>query len=166
MAAASAFALVVEPGGGWFRFLMFCIGACSAVYLVPLNAYLQNILEPQVRGRMLSAAGLLDSLAMILSIGVQLLWLKMGVGVGWQIMMMGLLCLVTSIYVLRIIPQNFLRFTILGLMRMFYRIQPVGTRHLPETGGALIISNHVSYADAFLLSAASERERSISRSGA
>lgn len=158
MAAATVATLAVDPAGMAFRWLILVIGASSAVFLVPLNAYLQNQVEPQVRGRMLSAAGLLDSLAMLLSIGVQLLWLRMGVSVVWQLVMLGGLCLATSIYVLRIIPQNFLRFTVLGLIRLIYRTRSLHAQRLPEHGGVLLICNHLSYVDALVLSAACERE--------
>ncbi|RYD25587.1 MAG: hypothetical protein EOP86_27110, partial [Verrucomicrobiaceae bacterium] len=158
MAVASVATLAVDPAGMAFRWLILTIGASSAVFLVPLNAYLLDQVEPQVRGRMLSAAGLLDSLAMLLSIGVQLLWLKMGISVVWQLVMLGGLCLATSIYVLRIIPQNFLRFTILGLIRVVYRTRSLHARRLPEEGGVLLVCNHLSYVDALILSAACERE--------
>lgn len=158
MAAASVATLAVDPSGMAFRWLILVIGASSAVFLVPLNAYLQDQVEPQVRGRMLSAAGLLDSLAMLVSIGVQLLWLRMGVSVVWQLVMLGLLCLATSIYVLRIIPQNFIRFTVLGLIRIVYRTRSLHAKRLPERGGVLLICNHLSYVDALILSAACERE--------
>ena len=158
MAAGAVATLAVDPSGLAFRGLMFTVGAASAVFLVPLNAYLQDLLEPRVRGRMLSAAGLLDAFAMMIGIVLQLAWLKLGVPVLWQFAMLGLLCLATSVYVLRIIPQSFLRFTVLGLARVFYRTRSLHHGRIPETGGALIISNHVSYLDALILSATCDRE--------
>lgn len=158
MAAGAVATLAVDPAGMVFRGLMFVVGAASAVFLVPLNAYLQDQLEPQVRGRMLSAAGLLDALAMMIAIVVQLAWLKLGVPVVWQFVMLGGLCLATSVYVLRIIPQSFLRFTVLGLIRIIYRTRGLHAARVPETGGALLICNHVSYVDALVLSATCDRE--------
>ena len=158
MAAGAVATLAVDPSGLAFRGLMFTVGAASAVFLVPLNAHLQDLLEPRVRGRMLSAAGLLDAFAMMVAIVLQLAWLKLGVPVLWQFAMLGLLCLATSVYVLRIIPQSFLRFTLLGLARVLYRTRSLHSGRIPETGGALIISSHVSYVDALILSATCERE--------
>jgi acyl-[acyl-carrier-protein]-phospholipid O-acyltransferase / long-chain-fatty-acid--[acyl-carrier-protein] ligase len=158
MAAGAVATLAVDPAGMVFRGLMFWVGAASAVFLVPLNAYLQDLLEPRVRGRMLSAAGLLDALAMMIAICLQLLWMKLGVPVLWQFAILGVLCLATSVYVLKIIPQNFLRFTVLGLIRVIYRTRSLHAARVPETGGALLISNHVSYVDALVLSATCDRE--------
>lgn len=158
MAVGAVAVLAVDPAGWWFRGLMFWVGAASAMFLVPLNAYLQDLLEPRVRGRMLSAAGLLDAVAMMIAIVLQLVWLKLGVPVVWQFAMLGVLCLATAVYVLKIIPQNFLRFTVLGLIRVIYRTRSLHAGRVPETGGALLISNHVSYVDALILSATCDRE--------
>ena len=158
MAVGAVAVLAVDPAGWWFRGLMFWVGAASAVFLVPLNAYLQDLLEPRVRGRMLSAAGLLDAVAMMIAILFQYLLLKLGVPVVWQFALLGVLCLATSVYVLKIIPQNFLRFTVLGLIRVIYRTRSLHADRVPETGGALLISNHVSYVDALILSATCDRE--------
>jgi acyl-[acyl-carrier-protein]-phospholipid O-acyltransferase/long-chain-fatty-acid--[acyl-carrier-protein] ligase len=158
MAVGAVATLAVDPAGMVFRGLMFWVGAASAAFLVPLNAYLQDLLEPRVRGRMLSAAGLLDAMAMMVAIVLQLLWMKLGISVLWQFAILGVLCLATSVYVLKIIPQNFLRFTVLGLIRVIYRTRSRHASRVPETGGALLISNHVSYVDALVLSATCERE--------
>ena len=150
--------------GGWvFNALMFWIGVSSAVFLVPLNAYLQDLVEPAKRGRQLAASGLLDSLGMFFGIIVQYIMLKVigltgDTGVRLQFVLFGVLCLITAIYVVRIIPQNFLRFVCLALIKLIYRVRVEHSDRIPKTGGALMISNHVSYIDAFIVSAACERK--------
>ncbi|HEY8899145.1 MAG TPA: 1-acyl-sn-glycerol-3-phosphate acyltransferase [Chthoniobacterales bacterium] len=49
------------------------------------------------------------------------------------------------------------RAMILPLGRIFYRVTVVGAEHLPATGGALFVCNHVSYADTIPLSLACNR---------
>lgn len=157
MAVSCVLCFVVNPGGPWFCFLLVCIGIGSAMFMIPLNAYLQDQVEPQVRGRMLAAAGLLDSLGMMAGILLQLLLMKIDVGIRGQFVVLGVLCLVTAAYVLRIIPQNFIRFCVLSFAKIVYRIRVVHHYRVPETGGALLVCNHVSYIDALILSAACER---------
>jgi acyl-[acyl-carrier-protein]-phospholipid O-acyltransferase/long-chain-fatty-acid--[acyl-carrier-protein] ligase len=157
MAASSVLIFFVVPGGMLFCMLVTGIGACSALFMVPLNAYLQDQVEPQVRGRMLAAAGLLDSLGMAAGILLQLVLMKLGMGIHGQFVVLGVLCLATSAYVLRIIPQNFIRFCVLSFAKVVYRIRVVHPERIPERGGVLLISNHVSYIDALILSAACER---------
>lgn len=157
MAASCILICVVPPGQALFCCLLALIGIGSAMFMVPLNAYLMDQVEPQTRGRMLAAAGLLDSLGMMVGILLQLALMKIGIGIKGQFIVLGILCLVTSAYVLRIIPMNFIRFCVLSLVKIVYRIRVVHHDRVPETGGALIICNHVSYIDALILSAACER---------
>ncbi|MCB1129418.1 MAG: 1-acyl-sn-glycerol-3-phosphate acyltransferase, partial [Verrucomicrobiae bacterium] len=41
--------------------------------------------------------------------------------------------------------------------RLFYRIRVDGRQHLPETGGALLVCNHLSLIDGFILGTAVDR---------
>lgn len=157
MAAGPALAAFAAPGGTAFCLLMFVGGAASAVFLVPINAMLQDWIEPSERGKMLASAGLLDSLAMMASIVVQLVFMRLGLSVQWQLLILGILCLVATVYVLRIIPQSFLRFTVLGVVRILYRIRRMHPERVPEEGGALLLATHISYVDSLIVSAACDR---------
>ena len=55
---------------------------------------------------------------------------------------------------------KFFRFLLLGLIRRFYRVRIQGQENLPseEQGGALLVANHITWIDAFLLSLLSERQ--------
>jgi len=50
------------------------------------------------------------------------------------------------------------RFTVLNLGRVFYRIRTEGIEHLPATGGVVLVCNHVSYADTIPLTLACPRK--------
>ncbi len=41
--------------------------------------------------------------------------------------------------------------------RLAYRVQAIGAEHVPEAGGALLVSNHISFVDMLLILAASPR---------
>ena len=152
----------VQLGGVFFIAMLFFIGVSSAVFLVPLNAYLQDSVEPAKRGRQLAAAGLLDSLGMFFGVIAQYVWKLFGLtgamGARLQFLLLSVLCLVTAVYVVRIIPQNFLRFVALALVKLIYRVRVRHADRIPAKGGVLMIANHVSYIDAFIISAACERK--------
>lgn len=162
MAFGSIAAATAPFGGLLFNTVLFIIGVSSAVFLVPLNAYLQDLVEPAKRGRQLAASGLLDSLGMFFGVIVQYLWKAVGLGgatgARLQFLLLSMLCLVTAVYVVRIIPQNFLRFVALALIKLTYRVRVLHADRVPAKGGALLIANHVSYIDAFIISAACERK--------
>lgn len=49
------------------------------------------------------------------------------------------------------------RFVVWCLANLFFKIRIVGAENIPEKSGALIVSNHVSYADAILIGCATPR---------
>jgi acyl-[acyl-carrier-protein]-phospholipid O-acyltransferase/long-chain-fatty-acid--[acyl-carrier-protein] ligase len=57
----------------------------------------------------------------------------------------------------RIFPAHFIRLVCLFAVKIIYRIKLTGTDRIPKTGGALLLPNHVTFADAFFISAASDR---------
>ncbi|MBC7979914.1 MAG: 1-acyl-sn-glycerol-3-phosphate acyltransferase [Armatimonadetes bacterium] len=62
-----------------------------------------------------------------------------------------------SWFTLRLLPADFLRLVCLGATRTLYRIKFANTSRLPKTGGVLLLPNHVTFADAFFISAACDR---------
>ncbi len=72
-----------------------------------------------------------------------------------------LLCSVVTIpilfYILYLLPQNSLRFLVWLASETFYRIRVHDRENLPAEGGALLVSNHVSWLDGVLLMLTSSR---------
>ena len=56
-----------------------------------------------------------------------------------------------------VIPAATIEFTLRVLCKIFYRVRVEGIDNIPKRGGALIVSNHVSWADAVLLYLTSPR---------
>lgn len=58
---------------------------------------------------------------------------------------------------LRSLPGRFIRLVGSALIRRIYRIQTVHPENVPAKGGALLLPNHVSFADGFFITAACSR---------
>lgn len=132
-------------------------GAFGAAYLVPLNAYLQDNCDPNKRGTIIAAGNLIDNLMGLLAVG--LMWFMHSVGCSPQmqffvLFLMSLFIMLTS---LRLIPQDFIRMIGLWLMHFIYRDRIINFERIPERGGALIVANHVTYADALFISLTARR---------
>src|SRR5262249_9668393 len=69
----------------------------------------------------------------------------------------GALTLVSSIYVLSIVPEFMIRFCLWLLTHTIYRIRIVGQEHVPFRGPALLVCNHISHIDGPLVGACVQR---------
>ena len=70
----------------------------------------------------------------------------------------GVLTLAGAIYVLILLPDALLRFLLWCATHSLYRIRIDGRDNIPEKGGALFVCNHVSWMDALLLIASTDRQ--------
>ena len=68
-----------------------------------------------------------------------------------------MLTLVGAIYVVGLLPDALLRFVLWLLTRTLYRVRVLGRDNIPAKGGALFVCNHVSFIDALLLIASTDR---------
>jgi acyl-[acyl-carrier-protein]-phospholipid O-acyltransferase/long-chain-fatty-acid--[acyl-carrier-protein] ligase len=141
----------------WLKVWMVFTGAGAAIFLVPLNAHFQDVCDPNKRGRILAGLNLLDCLAGAGAVAFQLVLSKLGVSMGVQFLSMAVLCLIVAGFSTKLLPQHFIRFTMLSVLRIFYRQKVLHAERMPESGGVLLVPNHVTYIDAFILTAASPR---------
>ncbi|HRC45485.1 MAG TPA: 1-acyl-sn-glycerol-3-phosphate acyltransferase, partial [Nitrospira sp.] len=68
--------------------------------------------------------------------------------------------LVTTIgtaWAMWLMPETFLRLMLVLLTHTIYRLRIVGQQQVPVTGGALLVPNHISFIDGFLLIASLDR---------
>jgi acyl-[acyl-carrier-protein]-phospholipid O-acyltransferase/long-chain-fatty-acid--[acyl-carrier-protein] ligase len=147
-----------NPKAAIFLGALFAMGVAGALFVVPLNAHLQEQVEPERRGRILSANNLFVNLFGIVAVLVQLL-VSAGFGVAprKQLLLYAIPTGLLTAYIIFLTPEGLLRLA-LGLVgRTFYRVTPVGLDALPAKGGVLLLPNHISYVDAVILQLACPR---------
>ncbi len=162
----SALVLAALTPGNWpFLICLALLAFFSALFLAPLNAWMQDHYPPDKRGELQAAVNLQDCFAGIIAVVAieamillaKMLGLEEITGFRMQLIVIGLSCGLMSWFIIRLLPVDFIRLICLGALRTLYRIKFSGTERIPETGGALLLPNHVTFADAFFISAASER---------
>lgn len=145
---------------------LLCLAFSAALFLAPLNAWMQNRYPANKRGEMQSAVNLQDCLAGVLAVVLIELVSRMftmmnGSGlaaVRCQIIIITVMCLVAAVQSLRHVTAEALRVLVLPVVRLIYRLKVIGHEHVPKTGGVLLLPNHVTWADAFFISAAVHRK--------
>jgi len=129
----------------------------AGLYSVPMYALIQLRSQPTHRARVIAANNILNALFMIVSSLAAGALLGAGFTVPQVFLATGLLNAVVGLYIFARVPDYLLRFAALVLSRCVCRVSLRGGEHLPASGAAIVVSNHVSPVDAFLLMAASPR---------
>ena len=148
---------MVQPVHWRVLFDLALLSLFAGIYSVPMYALIQIRSLPTHRARIIAANNILNALFMIVSaIGVGLL-LKAAFTIPQVFLIVGLLNAVVAFYIFLLVPEYLLRFLAWMLTRLVYRFKVQGEEHIPTTGAAILVCNHVSFVDAVLLMAASPR---------
>ena len=147
-----------NPKSAIFLGALFAMGVAGALFVVPLNAHLQEQVEPERRGRIMSANNLFVNLFGIVAVIIQyVVSAHFGVNPRTQLLLYAVPTALLTAYIIFLTPEGLLRLA-LGLVgRTFYRVKPIGIDALPATGGVLLLPNHISYVDAVILQLACPR---------
>lgn len=133
-------------------------GLSAGLFSLPLQTFIQFRADPARRGEVLAASSFINWVGILLASA--LTWLFSGpfaLSAAQGFSLIGGMTLLLTILSFWILPDFLLRFIALVTMRLFYRIRIIGGENLPVEGPALLIPNHVTWADALLLTATNQR---------
>lgn len=138
-----------------FKSFLLLAGMGGALFLVPINAKLQDLCPSSQRGEILAGLNLMDCLTGLLAALIQLGLVLLGVSLSAQFLGLACISCFVTCYVSSLLPTSLPRLLGLPLVRAWYGIETVGKEHIPKgRKGFIIVANHVSYVDAFVLTAA------------
>src|SRR5262249_23078357 len=124
----------------------------------PANALIQYRQSADLKGGLIAAANLLSFVAGAVASGFYFAFTRYGhLNTRGVFLASAVITLAGSIYVLYLLPDWFLRLLLFFLTRTLYRIKVIGRDNIPEKGGALFISNHMSFVDVLLMQASTDR---------
>ena len=138
--------------------VLACLGASAGFFNLPLATAIQRYSPPSSRGRYLGTNNFVTFSAMTLAAGIlALVLLPSFVQPSHVFMLTGLSALAVLIVIFRREPSFLSRFAMWAVPAPFYRLSVEGAEHIPEDSGALLVCNHVSFADAPLVQSALRR---------
>lgn len=135
----------------WAAFWLFGLGFTGGLYDVPLMAYLQKNSPPDVRGQIFAGNNFITFLGMLIVSGLFYLTKPLHIPPRTVFLFAAMVTLPIAIYMFRMVPDYTIRFVIWALSGLIYRVRVFGRTNVPETGGALLVCNHVSFADGILV---------------
>jgi acyl-[acyl-carrier-protein]-phospholipid O-acyltransferase / long-chain-fatty-acid--[acyl-carrier-protein] ligase len=155
----TGFALGGRPHGMMGSALLLgMLGFWAGFFAVPVNALIQHKPAEQDKGGIIAAANLLSFVGIALSSGVYFIftaWVHLDPrGV---IVAASCITAISTAYVLFLLPEWFGRLILFFATRTIYRVRVIGRDNFPEKAGALVVCNHMSFVDAALLVAATDR---------
>src|SRR5215469_11901448 len=138
--------------------LLATLGFFAGFFAVPVNALIQHRPAPDQKGGIIAAGNLLSFLGIPLASGVYYVLATKGHLSPQGVFLTGAaITLAGTVYVLVLLPDWFLRLLLFFLTHTIYRIRVIGRDNIPEKGGALFVSNHMSFVDVLLLLASVDR---------
>ncbi|QDU60792.1 Bifunctional protein Aas [Planctomycetes bacterium Pan216] len=148
---------IVGPEFFLTLFAMTFIGISGGLIIVPLNALLQWRSTPDRRGAVIALTNLFVLIGVVGgSVASNVL---SGIGLSAREIFIGaaLVTTVGTIWATSLVPEACLRLIALLMTSTFYRLKVIDRDHVPETGGVLLVPNHVSFVDGILLMASIDR---------
>ncbi len=134
-----------------FDFMM--IGIFFSMFMVPLFALIQIRSDEDSRSRVIAANNIFNSVFMVVSALSVPVLISFGNTVLDILLITAILNLVVSLYIFTLIPEFFMRFVIWVLAGTIYRIKYEGRQNIPNNGSVILVCNHVSFIDWFIITA-------------
>ncbi len=142
----------------WEMAALVMLGVSSGLFIVPLNAYLQQRSESEEKGRMIATNNFYNTVGLLLASAI--LWGlhdKLHIAPQKLVLWCGIVTLAGTVYIVRLVPEFLMRFLLWMTMHTIYKIRIEGRENIPLHGPALLVSNHVTHLDGFFIAACMQR---------
>lgn len=134
------------------------VSAFGGLFVVPLQALIQQRSDEKNRAQIIAANNVLNALFMVVSAAFGILCLSvLKLSIGDYFLVLALINILVALYVYSQVTEFALRFMVWILSHTLYRVSKKGLEHIPESGPAVLVCNHVSYMDALLIAGACPR---------
>jgi acyl-[acyl-carrier-protein]-phospholipid O-acyltransferase/long-chain-fatty-acid--[acyl-carrier-protein] ligase len=138
--------------------LLGLLGFWAGFYAVPVNALIQHKPADEDKGGIIAAANLLSFVGIAISSGVYFVFTAyVHLDPRGVIVAASSITAISTAYILYLLPEWFGRLILFFVTRTIYCVHVIGRDYFPEKTGALLVCNHMSFVDAALLVAATDR---------
>ncbi len=139
--------------------LLSILGFWAGFFAVPVNALIQHRPADEDKGGVIAAANLLSFIGIALSSAVYYVFTQfINLNPKEVILAASAITGAGTIYVLILLPEWFGRLILFFLTHTIYNLKVLGRENFPEKTGALLVCNHMSFVDAALLIASTDRQ--------
>ncbi len=144
----SAATFIAQPAHWRVMADLLLLSLFAGLYSVPMYALIQLRSAATHRARIIAANNILNALFLIGSSVIAGALLKLNFTIPQIFLFTGLANAVVAVYIFLLVPEYLLRFVAWVLSHFVYRFNMQGDEHIPTTGAAVLVCNHVSFVDA------------------
>jgi acyl-[acyl-carrier-protein]-phospholipid O-acyltransferase/long-chain-fatty-acid--[acyl-carrier-protein] ligase len=138
--------------------LLGILGFWAGFFAVPVNALIQHRPAEENKGGIIAGANLLSFVGIALSSGVYFVFTRfIHLNPREVILAASVITGAGTIYVLVLLPEWFGRLILFVVTHTVYRVKVLGRDNFPDKTAALLVCNHMSFVDAALLIASTDR---------
>ena len=136
---------------------LFGMAMFGGFFTVPLYTLIQQRSAPHERSRVVAGNNILNALFMTVGSALLALLLACEVPVRAVFLVLAALSAGTAIYIYALLPEFLLRFAAFVLGRLMYRLEIRGHEHIPASGPAVLVCNHVAFNDWLIIAGSVRR---------
>lgn len=138
-------------------FAFLAMGVFGGLFIIPLNALIQYHAKEDELGTVLAGNNWVQNIGMLGFLGVTILLSSIGMTSAQLFVLLMVVALAGAAYTVYELPHSLTRIIASLLVSGKYKVDVVGFDHLPKTGGALLLGNHISWIDWAIIQIASPR---------
>lgn len=146
-----------NPQAAGFGFWLFLAGLFGGCYGVPLYTLVQMRAPEDSAGLVIGFMNFQNALFMAGASILCMIGLAMGLDVQSTLLIAFAMNLITCAIIFTKIPEFAFRLVVLVVARLFYKIDSEQHDIIPENGRCVLVGNHVTWIDSFILSAVCRR---------
>jgi 1-acyl-sn-glycerol-3-phosphate acyltransferase len=125
--------------------------------IVPLYTFVQARSSDAERSRIIAANNVVNAFWMVMGSIALMGLFAAGLDTVDVLLALVLVNTVVAVYMYTVVAEFMLRFCVWVLSALIYRVRVVGHEHIPDTCPCVLVANHVSFVDWFIIAAAVRR---------
>lgn len=143
------------------------LGMFGGLFIIPLNALIQYHAGELRLGRVLAGNNFIQNVVMLSFLLLTVVFAYYGIDSIGLFLILSVVAVGGALYTLYKLPQSMIRFLVSIIIGRRYSLEVLGMKNMPESGGVLLLGNHISWIDWAIVQMASPRpirfvmERSI-----
>jgi acyl-[acyl-carrier-protein]-phospholipid O-acyltransferase/long-chain-fatty-acid--[acyl-carrier-protein] ligase len=153
--AVIMFAFATELNTMMLSSILF--GLFGGLMIVPLNASIQYFAPKANLGTILAGNNFTQNVVMFTFLMLTVVAVQAGFNTVSLFLVSGFIALLATIYTIKKLPHLFTRILLVPILRTRYKLHVHGLENLPQSGGVLLLGNHISWIDWLVLQIASPR---------